>query len=178
MEYLWAPWRMAYIQGGAGRAPNNECVFCWAARQPEDSPANLVVARGRYNYVILNRFPYTGGHLMVVPYAHVADLTALEPATRAEMMDLAAEAIALLRDLYRPQGFNVGMNLGRAAGAGIAEHVHLHIVPRWTGDTNFMTTVGQVRVLPEDLETTYTRLREAWHRRSTPDGTSPAASGA
>ncbi len=165
MQHLWAPWRMDYIQGQAGRPPDGECVFCWAARQAEDGPENLVVVRGRHNYVILNRFPYTGGHLMVVPYAHVADLTALSAAARAEMMDLASEAVAILRAEYRPQGFNLGMNLGRVAGAGIAEHVHLHVVPRWAGDTNFMTTVGQVRVLPEALEQTYARLRAAWQRR-------------
>ncbi len=164
MQYLWAPWRMDYIQGNAGRPPDGECVFCWAARHTPDGPENLVVYRGHYNYIILNRFPYTGGHLMVVPYAHEADLAALPPATRAEMMDLAARAVEILRAEYHPQGFNLGMNLGRIAGAGIAEHVHLHVVPRWAGDTNFMTTVGQARVLPEALEKTYARLKAAWQR--------------
>ncbi|NPA30878.1 MAG: HIT domain-containing protein [Chloroflexi bacterium] len=164
MQHLWAPWRMEYIQGQAGRPPDGECVFCWAARQPKDGPENLVLFRGRHNYVILNRFPYTGGHLMIVPYEHVADLAALPSEVRSEMMDLASEAVVILRAEYHPQGFNLGMNLGRVAGAGIAEHVHLHVVPRWAGDTNFMTTVGQVRVLPEALEQTYQRLRAAWQR--------------
>jgi len=175
MEHLWAPWRMDYIQGHAGRPPGDECVFCWASRQPQDGPHNLIVFRGRANYVILNRFPYTGGHLMIVPYVHVDDLTRLDPAARAEMMELASEAVNILRAEYHPQGFNLGMNLGRVAGAGIADHVHLHVVPRWAGDTNFMTTVGQVRVLPEALEQTYTRLRAAWQRARRGDPRDAAA---
>ncbi len=162
MNHVWAPWRMAYIEGG-GRPPGGGCVFCWAPTQP-DGPENLIIHRARYNYVILNRFPYTGGHLMIVPYEHIDDLTRLPAATRAEMMDLAAMAVQVLREVYHPQGFNLGMNLGRVAGAGIADHVHLHVVPRWAGDTNFMTTVGETRVLPESLERTYARLRDAWQR--------------
>ena len=158
MEHLWSPWRMEYIENYKHDA---ECVFCWAPRQ-EDGPDNLIVYRGRLNYVILNRFPYTNGHLMIVPYEHQAHLEALSPEVRAEMMELTAWAVQVLKKVYHPQAFNLGMNLGTAAGAGIADHLHMHVVPRWSGDTNFMSTVAQTRVLPEALEVTYRRLREAW----------------
>lgn len=159
MEYLWSPWRMEYIEN---HTKMDGCVFCWAAAQEQDGPENLVVYRGQHNFVILNRFPYTSGHLMVVPYVHEGRLEALDTATRAEMMELATQAIQVLQAVYRPQAFNLGMNLGTAAGAGIAAHLHLHVVPRWAGDTNFMSTVAQTRVLPEALEDTYRRVREAW----------------
>ncbi|HFC09532.1 MAG TPA: HIT domain-containing protein [Chloroflexi bacterium] len=158
MDYLWSPWRMEYIEN---HIREEGCVFCKAQKQP-DSPENLIVYRGQRAFVMLNRYPYTSGHLMVIPFRHEADLVALDADTRAEMMELTAQAIRVLRAVYHPQAFNVGMNLGAAAGAGIAAHLHMHIVPRWSGDTNFMSTLAQTRVLPESLETTYARVREAW----------------
>jgi ATP adenylyltransferase len=158
MDYLWTPWRYQYIttSGEPG-----ECVFCAAARSQDDR-ASLIVHRGIHNFVILNRFPYTSGHLMVVPYQHVADLEALSEEAAAEMMSLARGSLARLKSLYRPEGLNLGMNLGKSAGAGIAGHLHLHVLPRWTGDTNFMTVVGETRVLPETLEETWERVRVAF----------------
>jgi ATP adenylyltransferase len=141
----------------------NQCVFCAAQNGPK-GPDNLVVVHGKQAFVILNRFPYTSGHLMVVPCQHQPSFEGLEPGTRAEMMELVTQAIQVLREQYRPQGFNVGVNIGTAAGAGIADHVHMHIVPRWTGDTNFMSSLGQTRVLPETLEDTYARIRQGWQR--------------
>ncbi|HEY3345832.1 MAG TPA: HIT domain-containing protein [Anaerolineaceae bacterium] len=140
------------------------CVFCREASR-EDSAQNLIVARGERAFVILNRYPYTSGHLMVVPFDHVPTLEALVPETRAEMMELATHAVGVLRAVYRPEAFNLGVNIGAAAGAGIADHVHLHVVPRWPGDTNFMSTVGAARVIPEDLPATWERVRRAWDSR-------------
>lgn len=139
----------------------NGCVFC-AALQEEDGPDNLVAIRGQKAFVILNAFPYTSGHLMVLPYQHAPDLSDLDAATRAEMLELVTKASQVLRQIYTPEGFNIGINMGQAAGAGIEEHIHIHIVPRWMGDTNFMTAVGQTRVLPEALEETYRRVKDAW----------------
>lgn len=136
-----------------------ECIFCKAVRE-EDGPENLIVLRREKVFVILNRYPYTTGHIMVVPYAHVDTIEALDSGARAEIMDLMAEMMILLRELYRPQAFNIGANIGSAAGAGIAGHVHLHVVPRWSGDTNFMSTIGETRVLPEELPDTFRRIRE------------------
>ena len=158
MDYLWTPWRYQYIT--ASDRPC-ECVFCAAARNPDDH-ATFVVHRGSANFVILNRFPYTSGHVMVVPTEHVATLEELREEALLEMMRLARECEKLLRAIYHPEGLNLGMNIGKSAGAGIAGHLHLHVLPRWTGDTNFMTVVGETRVLPEDLETTWERLRAAW----------------
>jgi ATP adenylyltransferase len=137
-------------------------VFCEALSS--DDTAALVVHRGRDCYVILNLFPYTSGHLMVVPNRHIATLSAATHEERCEMMDLTRLAEQALTDAYKPQGLNVGMNLGRSAGAGIVDHIHVHVVPRWSGDTNFMTVVGEVRVLPEDIRETARRLREAFAR--------------
>jgi len=139
----------------------NGCVFC-NALQLEDGPENLVVARGQQAFVILNAFPYTSGHLMVLPYQHAPDLSDLDEDTRAEMMEMVTKSSQVLSALYTPEGFNIGINMGEAAGAGIEEHIHIHIVPRWMGDTNFMTAVGQTRVLPEALEETYRRVKDAW----------------
>ena len=159
MDYLWTPWRYQYI-AHATSEKQPPCIFCNAAERKDDE-VTLVVHRGTSCFVILNRFPYTSGHVMIVPYAHVAELRLCEPTALAEMMHLAQRIETALRDLYAPDGMNLGMNLGRAAGAGIAGHVHLHALPRWIGDASFMTVTSETRVLPEDLSMTYGRLRKA-----------------
>jgi len=160
MKHIWSPWRMNYIMN---HEPSLDCVFCKALEE-EDSSKNLIVFRGHSVFLILNRYPYTSGHVMAVPYAHVPSLEALTADARAEMMEVATAATQVLQEIYHPQGFNLGINLGEAAGAGIASHVHFHIVPRWSGDSNFMTSVAGTRVLPEDIEETYRRIRETWAR--------------
>lgn len=135
------------------------CVFC-NAQAREDGTSNLIAFRGERNFVILNLYPYTSGHVMVVPFAHIASLEELDQITRAELMELTSQSMVVLKKLYRPQGFNVGANIGVAAGAGVPGHVHVHIVPRWGGDTNFMSALGETRVLPEALEVTYQRVSE------------------
>src|SRR5262249_37732774 len=154
MDYLWTPWRYHYVTAGVEQGG---CIFCTAARSANDKDT-LVVYRARHNFIILNRFPYTCGHVMVVPYAHVATLHDLDADSLAEMMSLARECEHHLRDLYTPDGLNLGMNLGRSAGAGVASHLHLHVLPRWTGDANFMTSVSETRILPEPLNITWDRL--------------------
>jgi ATP adenylyltransferase len=136
----------------------DSCVLCTAAKNPADDEKNFILLRGAHNFVILNLYPYISGHLMIAPYAHLGELDAAPREATAEMMDLVKRCQTALRDVYRPEGFNVGMNLGRAAGAGIADHIHMHIMPRWVGDTNFMTSVAETRVLSEDLLTTYHKL--------------------
>jgi ATP adenylyltransferase len=158
MDYLWSPWRYRYIRSNAdGELERDGCVFCLAPTAPDPRSA-LVVGRGDHNYVILNLYPYTSGHLMIVPYVHVACFSGLDVATMAEMMELAKRAQGALVEIYGPDGFNIGINLGSAAGAGIAEHLHMHVVPRWVGDANFMSIVGETRVVPEELATTYDKL--------------------
>jgi ATP adenylyltransferase len=137
------------------------CVFC-NAQTKEDSEENLIAYRGKLAYVILNRYPYTSGHLMVNPFDHKPNLEELDPETRTEMMELTSRCTTVLKNIYNPQGFNVGANIGEAAGAGVLGHVHIHIVPRWQGDTNFMSAVGGTRVLPEALEVTYVRVKNAF----------------
>lgn len=160
MKYLWSPWRMDYIKS----EKNLEgCVFCKALDQP-DGLENLIVFRGQSAFLILNRYPYTSGHLMVLPFLHTPALSDLDPETRAEMMEIMNKGTQVLKQIYQPQGFNLGANIGAAAGAGIEEHVHLHIVPRWKGDTNFMSSLGHTRVLPEELEETYRRVKAAWDK--------------
>jgi len=160
MKRLWAAWRMQYITNSE-KEPG--CVFCNALAKPDDDQ-NLVVLRRARAFVILNKYPYTSGHLMVAPFAHQASLELLDAATRAELMELVSECLVVLRKVYQPQGFNVGANIGGAAGAGVPGHVHIHIVPRWNGDTNFMSTVGETRVLPEALEATYQRILAAFQQ--------------
>jgi len=157
MEKLFSPWRLRYIRA-AGRTRDRGCVFCRAARGRRDRN-NLVLLRGRLNYVILNKYPYNNGHMMIVPFAHAPSLGEAAPETLREMMELAVRCEIALRAAYRPAGINLGMNLGRSAGAGIERHFHLHIVPRWDGDTNFMSVVHGTRVIPESLQATYRRLR-------------------
>ncbi|MBK8824538.1 MAG: HIT domain-containing protein [Anaerolineales bacterium] len=158
MNHLWSPWRMTYIEK---HEKESGCVFC-NAQAKADSAENLIAFRGKNAYVILNRFPYTSGHLMVIPFAHVSNLEELDSNTRAEMMELASRCTTILRKTYRTESFNMGINIGEAAGAGVLGHVHIHIVPRWAGDTNFITTTGETRVLPEALEDTYKRVREGF----------------
>lgn len=185
MDHLWSPWRFAYVTSAdtkdrAGVPSALEswpgdlgCVFCnliaavdYAIENGMDRDdaerAGGVVQRGRYNFVCLNAFPYTSGHVMVVPYAHLDRLASLPAEAAGEMMELAQRTESVFQNTYNPQGFNFGLNVGNAAGAGVAGHIHLHAMPRWVGDTNFMTTVAETRVLPEDLETTWKRLRRAY----------------
>jgi ATP adenylyltransferase len=136
------------------------CVFCRIAEDPGEDESNFVVYRGKYSFVALNIYPYITGHLLVVPYQHLAEFDSTAKEITDELMDFAKRAQTALRKVYSPQGFNVGMNLGAAAGAGIVDHIHLHILPRWSGDTNFMTTVAETRVIPENLDTTYSKLRK------------------
>lgn len=158
MNYLWSPWRMTYIDNANKEAG---CIFC-NAQAKEDSPENLIIQRGRLAFVILNRYPYTSGHVMVVPFVHKPNLEELDSATRAEIMELTSESTRVLREIYKTKSFNVGANIGEAAGAGVKEHVHIHIVPRWIGDTNFMSTLAETRVLPEVLDDTWRRIREGF----------------
>jgi ATP adenylyltransferase len=158
MKHLWAAWRMKYIDKSESEPG---CVFCNAQAKP-DNAENLIVARETGAFVILNKFPYTSGHVMVVPFQHADSLELLDQPTRAEMMELVSRATTVLRAVYKPQGFNIGINIGAAAGAGVPGHIHIHIVPRWGGDTNFMSTVGEVRVLPEELQESYRRIKEGW----------------
>jgi ATP adenylyltransferase len=157
MEHIWSPWRYRYIASADKQAG---CVFCRVQQESADDRESLVVYRGRLNFLILNLFPYTSGHAMVVPYEHTASFASLDRATTAEMMEVAKRTEVALGAEYNPDGFNIGMNLGRSAGAGVADHLHLHIVPRWAGDANFVSVVGETRVLPEDLTTTYDRLKK------------------
>jgi ATP adenylyltransferase len=157
MDYLWTPWRYAYITTAA---KVSGCVFCDLPKEGDDAKVGIV-HRAEHCFVILNTYPYTSGHVMVVPYAHLDELQKLPDAAANEMMALARRMEGVLRTLYSPDGINVGMNIGRAAGAGVAGHVHMHILPRWVGDTNFMTTTGESRVLPESLEVTYQRIKGA-----------------
>ncbi|PPD57456.1 HIT family protein [Dehalogenimonas etheniformans] len=155
MEQIWAPWRMQLIEG----PKKDGCIFCDLPGEGEDRK-NLVLHRGKQAFVIMNAFPYTAGHLMVAPFRHVARLADLTPGEKAELMDLVAKCETVLSDAMRPEGFNVGFNLGRAAGAGVDKHLHCHIVPRWVGDTNFMPVLGETRVINEALDKTYEKLKE------------------
>jgi ATP adenylyltransferase len=158
MDYLWSPWRYQYVSTAEQAV---DCIFCTLPAQHRDRE-NYIVFRGKLNYVILNRYPYTSGHLMVVPYEHAAALNMVSEETLTEMILLARQAEAHLRAVYRPDGLNMGINIGKAAGAGVAGHIHLHVLPRWVADANFMTTVGEARILPEDLDVTYEKLSRAW----------------
>ena len=157
MDYLWTPWRYRYI---TDPTKDDRCIFCDALALGDDAKS-FIVLRGKKNFVILNRFPYTTGHVMIVPFEHVAELAGCDPETLAEMMQLAQRVQAALAAHYNPEGYNLGMNLGRCAGAGVTGHLHLHLLPRWTGDTNFMTAVAETRIEPEDLSVTYDKLRKA-----------------
>jgi ATP adenylyltransferase len=154
---IWAPWRLAYVKD-ASKGDEQECIFC-TKPAADDDEANLIVHRGERCFVILNLFPYTNGHLMVAPYEHVATLPEVDAQTLAEMMALAQTGMRVLEDEYAPHGYNVGFNQGRIAGAGVEHHIHMHVVPRWGGDTNFMPVIGDTRVMPQSLEDSYAALK-------------------
>lgn len=159
METKFTPWRMRYIKRGDG-PPEGGCVFCaMSADAPERDAENLLLYRGERCFVVLNLFPYNTAHAMVVPYEHTADLVGLDSATAQELFELTRRCVEVIGAEYQPHGFNTGMNLGHIVGAGIAEHLHMHIVPRWSGDTNFMPIIGQTKLIPEELDETYRRLR-------------------
>jgi len=155
MKRLWSPWRMTYIESST---QETGCIFCNRLEE-DDGPDNLILLRGKNTFLILNRYPYTNGHMMVVPYQHTNSLELLQDDTLSEMMQYTKLALRLLREEYGAHDFNVGINIGEAAGAGVADHVHIHVVPRWAGDTNFMSTTAETRVLPESLEQSYSRIK-------------------
>jgi ATP adenylyltransferase len=155
MDHLWTPWRYAYVTG-AGQ--ESGCIFCTAPKESDQQAR--IVHRGEHCYVILNTYPYTNGHVMVVPYAHLDELQKLPAEAAREMMVLSQRMETVLRSLYRPDGINLGMNIGKAAGAGVAGHIHMHILPRWVADANFASVIGETRVLPEALDVTWERIRK------------------
>lgn len=158
MEIIWTPWRLRYILQAKSSEKTEECILCEKARCSGEDRKNYVLYRSRFCYVMLNLYPYTNGHLMVVPYRHEGDLTKLDDESLQEMSTLTRCGVAALERLMQPNGFNIGMNIGRIAGAGITDHVHMHVVPRWSGDCNFMTVLGGTRMIPEDLDATYDKL--------------------
>jgi len=155
VKNIWAPWRLDYILG----PKDKNCIFCSKPRENEDKK-NLILYRGKQNFVILNLFPYNNGHLMVVPYTHTSDIQGIGADDANEMMRLTKRCVALLKERFKPHGFNIGMNLESAAGAGIDEHIHMHVVPRWNGDTNFMPVLGETRVMPQHIQSTYDALAD------------------
>ena len=161
MDHLWSPWRWPYVTGTLPPDPDPACLFCRAPGEPVDT--SLVVHTSAHAYVLLNRYPYNNGHLMVLPVRHVASLVALSPDELREVAEFIQRAEAVLTAVYHPHGINVGINLGLSAGAGLRDHLHVHLVPRWNGDTNFMSVVGETRVLSEELPVATARLRAAWH---------------
>ncbi len=158
MDHLWTPWRYQYLRANK---PSLACVFCEKAAEKDDQ-RNYIVHRGEHNFLILNLFPYTSGHLMVVPYLHVSTLNGAPDEALEEMILLAKQAQRHLSEIYSPSGFNIGMNLGESAGAGIANHIHMHVVPRWQGDANFVSVIGETRILPEELPVTWKKLSDAF----------------
>lgn len=161
MDVLWSPWRYDYIKGGETKpqTAKNNCVFCSILENSASDEEKYILHRAEFNFVILNIYPYISGHLMIVPYAHLADLDNAKKKVTDELMDLTKRCQTALREVYNPNGFNLGMNFGKAAGAGVAEHFHMHILPRWIGDANFMTSVSETRTIPEDLRTTFEKLK-------------------
>lgn len=161
MDVLWSPWRYDYIKGGSETPLDNSggCVFCDILNNPASDEEKFILKRAGFNFVILNVYPYVSGHLMIVPYEHIADLDKASKDTSDEMMDLTKQCQSALRDVYHPDGINLGMNMGKAAGAGVANHFHMHILPRWYGDANFLTTIGQTRTIPESLKDTFEKLK-------------------
>jgi len=165
IKHLWAPWRLQYIQN-TNAEKEKGCIFCSIPKEPsENDQKNLLLFRGEKAFVMLNKFPYNNGHLLVIPYRHIADFEQLNSGEKLEMMDLIEKSIRALKKAFHPQGFNVGMNLGRVAGAGIDDHIHFHIVPRWNGDTNFMPVVGQTKVISSSLEDTLRTLKKYFEEK-------------
>lgn len=167
LEQLWAGWRHEYVAAATDAersGTDGGCVFCRLAESGPPGPENGVVHRGERCYVVLNAYPYASGHLLVVPLRHLEEMDALSPEESVELWELTRDAVSVLSSAYGPEGMNLGANLGRAAGAGIPRHLHLHVVPRWAGDTNFMTAVAGVRVLPESLEVAWEKIHAAWER--------------
>jgi ATP adenylyltransferase len=164
MDYLWSPWRYQYL---TKPVQPGECFLCAIQAPGQDDAENHIVLRGALNFIVLNAYPYSPGHLLIAPYEHVASLEAASEAVVGEMMQMARMAESRLRQVYRPQGLNLGMNLGQAGGAGVPGHIHLHVLPRWSGDTNFMTTIGDTRVLPESLDVTFEKLKKAFGASAT-----------
>lgn len=160
MDYLWTPWRYAYITGSK---ENQTCVFC-DKKDDKDDRGAWIVYRGQECYVCLNAYPYTSGHVMIIPYDHIDELHKLSSVAAREMMDLCQRTETILRELYHPDGINLGMNIGSAAGAGVAGHIHMHVLPRWIADANFMTVVGETRILPETLDVTWNRIRDGFNK--------------
>ena len=160
MDRLWAPWRAKYIESFSNEEKSENCLFCEKAKEDENEK-NLVLLKGKTCYIIMNRFPYNSGHLMIVPYKHTANITDLSDEENLDLMNMLKKSINALNKALKPHGFNIGINLGRVSGAGIAEHIHLHIVPRWNGDTNFMPVLSETKVISELLEDTYKKIKEA-----------------
>lgn len=163
MKNLWAPWRYVYIRGNKDK----ECFFCKMLEENKDSE-NYIIYRGKFNFIVLNKYPYSPGHLMVVPYSHIGQLSDLRDDASLEFINLIDYSIRLLKAAFEPQGFNVGMNIGKVAGAGVEDHIHAHIVPRWIGDSNFITVIGETRVISEALEETYQKLIDAIQNKNIP----------
>ena len=157
MDVLWSPWRYDYITGGSS-AGKTGCVFCNIINNSASDEDQFILRRAEFNFVILNIYPYNSGHLMIVPYEHIADLDGARKNISDELMDLTKVAQTAISEVYAPDGINLGMNLGKAAGAGVDGHIHMHMLPRWVGDANFMTAIGETRTIPETLETTYKKL--------------------
>lgn len=161
MDRLWTPWRYDYIKTGSSRSESqpDTCVFCSLRDDTSDDESKFILHRAKHNFIVLNIYPYTSGHLLIVPHLHTSELAAAPKEMTDELMDLTKRAQTVLKETYQPHGFNIGINLGAAAGAGVAGHIHLHIMPRWAGDANFMTTIAETRTIPEELATTYRKLR-------------------
>ena len=159
VDKIFAPWRSEYILSG-DKKPDG-CIFCEYPKQDKDED-NLIVYRGKLCFVIMNRYPYSAGHLMVIPYRHLHNFAELTQDELTELMQLVQRAVATLAEVMHPDGYNIGMNIGKVAGAGIDQHLHMHVVPRWNGDTNFMPVVGDTRVVSEALESAWRRLKEGW----------------
>lgn len=159
MKRLFCPWRIKYITS----EKEKDCIFCKKPLEDRDEE-NLILLRGKFNFIILNLYPYNNGHLMIVPYKHTNDITKLDMETLTEMMKFLQLSVKALKETMNPHGFNIGFNIGEVAGAGIAEHLHMHVVPRWNGDTNFMFVLGETKVIPEDLQSTYKKLKPVLER--------------
>jgi ATP adenylyltransferase len=167
MKRLWAPWRAKYINS-IGTEPDSSCIFC--DMEGNNDEECLILSRGEYCFVVMNLYPYNNGHLMVVPYRHVADLSELHEREKSELLSLASESMKVMREVMRAEGFNLGINLGRVAGAGIEDHIHLHVVPRWNGDTNFMPVIGKTKVISESFKGTYEKLKMYWSEQNSGKG--------